>query len=57
MKVGFIHEPELEFGTGRHIDVRFGLMKYGTMDINYSLYSKEIRVVLMGTANNSQFVV
>lgn len=49
MKIGFIHEPDLEFGTGRHIDVRFGLMNYGPLDINDSLAPKEIRLGIVGT--------
>lgn len=57
MKVGFIHEPELEFGTGRHIDVRFGLMNYGPLDINDSLAPKEIRVGIVGTPETVEGVV
>jgi hypothetical protein len=57
MKVGFIHEPELEFGTGRHIDVRFGLMNYGPLDINDSTAPKEIRVGIVGTSETVEGLV
>jgi hypothetical protein len=57
VKVGFIHEPELEFGTGRHIDVRFGLMNYGPLDINDLLAPKEIRVGIVGTNETVEGVV
>ncbi len=57
MNVDFIHEPELEFGTGRHIDVRFGLMNYGPLDINDSLAPKEIRVGIVGTPETVEGVV
>lgn len=57
MKVGFIHEPELEFGTGRHIDVRFGLMNYGPLDIGDSTAPKEIRVGVVGTTETVEGLV
>jgi hypothetical protein len=57
MKVGFIHEPELEFGTGRHIDVRFGLMNYGPLDIGDSTAPKEIRVGIVGTTETVEGLV
>jgi hypothetical protein len=57
MKVGFIHEPELEFGTGRHIDVRFGLMNYGPLDINDTLAPKEIRLGIVGTPETVEGLV
>ena len=40
MKTEFFHEPELEFGTGRHIDIKFGLMNYGPFDFDNSLSPK-----------------
>src|SRR5258708_35873824 len=34
MKAEFLDEPELEFGHGgRHVDIRFGLMSFGPLDI------------------------
>ena len=32
MKADFFHEPELEFGIDKHIDMKFGLMNYGPLD-------------------------
>ena len=49
MKTDFFHEPELEFGTGRHIDIKFGLMNYGPFDFDSSLAPKEIKLGIVGT--------
>jgi hypothetical protein len=49
MKIDFIHEPELEFGTDKHIDIRFGLMNYGTFDFDSELAPKQINLGLVGT--------
>ncbi|MFL5659363.1 MAG: argonaute/piwi family protein [Ktedonobacteraceae bacterium] len=50
MKLDFLQEPELEFGTGRHIDIRFGLMNYGPLDYEQSLAPKLIKVGIVGTS-------
>jgi hypothetical protein len=51
MKVEFIAEPELEFCAGRrHVDVRFGLAKYGPLDRGAARAPTEIRVGIVGTA-------
>lgn len=49
MKIDFIHEPELEFGTDRHVDIRFGLMNYGPLDRFNSIAPKEIKLGIVGT--------
>lgn len=49
MKLEYLPEPELEFGTGRHIDVRFGLMNYGPADQASSSAPTEIKLGLVGT--------
>jgi hypothetical protein len=49
MKIEFIPEPELEFGAGRHIDIRFGLMNYGPFDYASPLAPKEIKLGVVGT--------
>ncbi|HEU4713266.1 MAG TPA: hypothetical protein VFS76_16960 [Pyrinomonadaceae bacterium] len=49
MKINFIHEPELEFGLGRHVDIRFGLMQYGPVDRSNSIAPKEIKLGIVGT--------
>jgi hypothetical protein len=48
MKASLLQEPELEFGTGRHIDIRFGLMSYGPVDFTNSPASR-IRIGIVGT--------
>lgn len=49
MKVDFLEEPELEFGAGRHIDSRFGLINYGPLDIQEEIAPKKIEIGIAGT--------
>ena len=49
MKVDFLEEPELEFGAGRHIDSRFGLINYGPLDIQEEVAPRQIEVGIAGT--------
>ena len=49
MKTEFFHEPELEFGTGKHIDIKFGLMNHGPFDFNSVLAPKKIKLGIVGT--------
>lgn len=47
-----LNEPELEFGGGfRHIDIRFGIMSYGPLDVTSDLAPKRIKIGLVGTEN------
>lgn len=48
MKAFFIHEPELEFGSGRHIDIRFGLTHHGPLDSRVHGAMRECRVAVIG---------
>ena len=53
MKLDFLDEPELEFGAGgRHVDIRFGLMHHGPLDVTSDLAPKKIRVGLVGIPQN-----
>ncbi len=56
MKVEFLQEPELEFGTGRHVDIRFGLMNYGPLDAGTPLAPRKIRLGIVGTPGTVQGV-
>lgn len=49
MQIEFLQEPELEFGVDKHIDIRFGIMNYGTVDYSSPLAPKEIRLGVVGT--------
>lgn len=51
MYVEFLHEPVLEFGTGSHVDMRFGIMQYGPLDYAHPLAPKEIKVGIIGTSH------
>ncbi|MBE7494525.1 MAG: hypothetical protein HS117_06245 [Verrucomicrobiaceae bacterium] len=50
MKVELLQEPELQFGAGRHVDIRFGLRNYGPITFDDPLAPKEIRLGLVGTS-------
>jgi hypothetical protein len=52
MKLTFIEEPELEFGAGRHVDMRFGIMTYGPLDCAAPVAPKQIKVGVIGTAES-----
>jgi hypothetical protein len=46
-------EPLLEFGgTGRHVDVRFGLMDFGPVDFSTNK-TKEVRLGVVGSSQTS----
>lgn len=49
MNADFFHEPELEFGIAKHIDMKFGLMNYGPLDFQVSTAPKKIKLGLVGT--------
>lgn len=44
-----IREPELEFGSGSHIDIRFGLRDYGPLDMSQPSQPDSIRLGIVGT--------
>jgi hypothetical protein len=48
VKVDLLEEPELEFGSGRHVDIRFGIMDYGPHDYGHELAPTEVRVGVTG---------
>lgn len=48
IRAHFIDEPELEFGTGKHIDIRFGLRNYGPLDMFDPKAPKVINVGIVG---------
>jgi hypothetical protein len=51
MNVTFLDEPSLEFGgSGRHIDIRFGIMEYGPLDRTRGTAPRRIRVGLVGSS-------
>jgi hypothetical protein len=48
MNVQHLKEPELEFGVGHHIDIRFGLMNHGPLDYDDPLGPRQIKVGIVG---------
>ena len=49
MNVGFIQEPLLEFGAGKHVDIRFGLMNHGPLDLRNETAPQRVRLGIVGT--------
>jgi len=50
MKITRFDEPELQFGSSRHIDIRFGLMNYSPLDFDSDDAPKRIRIGIVGSA-------
>lgn len=50
MKLLSLNEPELEFGNGgTHIDIRFGVMCHGPLDVGESTAPTQLKVGVIGT--------
>jgi hypothetical protein len=56
MKLSFLEEPELQFGVGTHIDIRFGIMNYGPLDFDQSEAPKEIKLGIVGSMESIEGV-
>jgi hypothetical protein len=57
MKIDFLQEPPLEFGAGmRHIDIRFGLMHYGPLDVTSNRAPRRIKVGVVGTPEGTELL-
>jgi len=56
MRAELLIEPELEFGAGRHVDIRFGLKNYGPVTFDDRTAPKQINVGLVGTAQTIEGV-
>lgn len=57
MRSSFIIEPKLDFGTGQHVDIRYGLMNYGPLDINSPMAPKNIKIGITGTTQTIEGVI
>ena len=57
MNIELLQEPELQFGTGKHIDIKFGLMNYGPLDFDNQLAPKKIKLGIVGTPETVEGVV
>lgn len=56
MRAGFIHEPRLEFASGTHVDIKFGMMNHGPLDVLNGLAPDKIRLGIVGTAKDVEGV-
>ncbi len=53
MNLSFFQEPELEFGNGgTHVDIRYGMMRYGPLDLGTTTAPSQLRVGLVGTEDD-----
>jgi len=51
MRVEVLPEPDLEFGAGTHIDIRYGLRDYGPIGFDKPTTAKTINVGFVGSAS------
>jgi hypothetical protein len=56
MNIDFLGEPELEFGAGRHIDIRFGIMSYGPLDFAAPVAPSKINIGIIGSKDSVEGV-
>lgn len=52
MVISLLQEPQLDFGTGRHVDIRFGLMNFGPQDLDQVRRPEKIKVGVIGTSQS-----
>jgi len=57
MKISFITEPKLAFGNGQHVDIRFGLMNHGPLDVLSNAAPKSIKLGIVGTTKTIEGVI
>jgi len=56
MKISFLEEPELEFGAGRHVDIRFGIMNYGPLDFDSRVAPHDVNLGIIGSPESIEGV-
>ncbi len=56
MNSSFLEEPELEFGTGRHIDIRFGIMNHGPLDFDSRVAPRQVNLGIIGSTESIEGV-
>lgn len=56
MRLELLPEPELEFGNGTHVDIRFGLRDFGPITVDVGTAPKNIQVGFVGTQATIQHV-
>jgi hypothetical protein len=49
MNALYLEEPELEFGGGKHVDIRFGITNYGPLDVVSPLAPNRINLGIVGS--------
>jgi len=48
MNLHFIEEPEMSFGTGSHVDIKFGIMNHCVLDFNQNSAPHKINIGIIG---------
>jgi len=56
MNISFLEEPELEFGAGRHVDIRFGIMNYGPLDFDSRVAPHDVNLGIIGSTESIEGV-
>lgn len=57
MKAELLDEPELQFGQGRHVDPRFGLLEFGPADDEAAAAPRTINVGVVGSNDTIDGIV
>lgn len=57
MRPQLIIEPKLDFGTGQHVDIRYGLMNYHPLDITSNIAPRNIKLGIVGSNNTIEGVI
>lgn len=52
MVISLLQEPQMDFGTGRHVDIRFGLINFGPQDLEQARRPDKIKVGVVGTSQS-----
>ena len=56
MKLSFFEEPELQFGSGLHLDNKFGLLNLGPFDLREKRRPEKILIGLVGSPTSNSGV-
>jgi len=57
MKIELLDEPELQFGYGNHIDIRYGIANWSPFDVEDPLAPKSIKLAIVGTSQTIEEVM
>jgi hypothetical protein len=57
MKIYSIEEPELDFGSGTHIDIRYGISNFGPLDLDTANAPRQLNLGVIGTPESCESTI